>query len=454
MLLLYVALGALVFTWARRLYGPAGAVLATFVFALTPNTLAYTWFVNMDFGLGLAFAAAIFALWRFLEKPTRGTLLLCGAALGAALGTHFASTTLLVIFPCLLVAGAIHWSSFRKGAPRPGSPRVRAAYAGLSTRTALFLAGCFAAMCAVALFCVWAIYAFETQPLLAHAPKLEEKHEWIAANVPGPPAFRARVAQAAVEVPVPGATFARGILNIVHRTREAGTQGYWWFYLADLGMKTPLPVMILLGWAFLRRPRRPSYHEWFLLLPAGVFLLFSSRSVYQSGLRNIYPLIPLLSIYTGRILCERFTHVEETVSPGPRAKLLAAALCGWLALITVRTQPHHISYFNAFVGGSDHGFRYAVGSVDVDWGQGLVGVAKELAARKIDRVTLAASSTTDPAIYGIRARRLRFDDIRDPRDLSPGVYVISTTYVAKLDWLARREPFAKVGNVMWLYRID
>lgn len=453
MWILLALLGALVFAWSKRLYGPGPAVLSTAVFALTPNTLAYTFFANMDFALGLAFTAALYALWRFLETPSRGNLVACGAALGLALATHFASIALLVIYPCLLVAGAIHWSSFRKAAPRPGTPFTRDVYTGLGHRMALFLAASFFGMLVIALFVVWAAYGFEVQPLLRHAPDLSDKHAWISSHVPGSPAVRAAVARAVAELPVPGATFMRGILNVLRRTGEKGTQGYWWFYLVVLATKTPLPVLTLLAWAFLRRPRRPSYHEWFVVLPAGVFLLLASRSAYQSGLRNVYPLVPLLAIYSGRVLCARFPHVDEAPAPGVRSKIAAAALGVWLALISLRVQPDYLSYYNALVGGPDGGIRASVGSVDLDWGQGLVRLKHLMDARGIEEVFLASPGTVDPSIYGIRCRRLWYKDLGDPSQLAPGVYAMSTTYVRKLDWLQARQPFARVGNVLWLYQI-
>jgi hypothetical protein len=297
------------------------------------------------------------------------------------------------------------------------------------------------------------LYGFETQPLLRNAPDLADKRAWIEAHAPGPASFRAAVARAASDLPVPGATYTRGFLSILRRTGEKGTQGYWWFYLAVLGAKTPLPVLILTGWAFLRRPRRPSYHEWFLVLPAGVFFLLASRSAYQSGLRNIYPIVPLLAIYTGRILCEKFPHVETTRPPGPRSRIAAAALALWLALGAFTTYPHYLSYYNALVGGPMGGIRASVGSADLDWGQGLVGLKRVMEEQGIREIVLASPSTTNPAIYGIRARRVYDNDLRRPERLAPGVYAVSTTYVRKREWLRRREPFARVGNVLWLYRL-
>jgi hypothetical protein len=206
----------------------------------------------------------------------------------------------------------------------------------------------------------------------------------------------------------------------------------------------------------------------------------ASRSAYQSGLRNVYPILPLLAIYTGRVLCAKFPHVPKVPreagadkislevpleagadkislaaqASGRRARVAAAALGLWLALIALTVHPHYLSYYNALVGGPTGGIRAAVGSVDLDWGQGLVGLRREMEARGIREIVLASPGTTDPAIYGIHARRIYGDDLRHPERLPAGVYAVSTTYVRGRVWLRRMEPFARVGNVLWLYRIS
>jgi hypothetical protein len=453
MLLFLAGLGALVFTWTRRLYGPSAAVLATAVFALTPNTLAYAWFANMDFALGLMLPLAVFTLWRFLERPTRARLVTCGLVLGATLTTHFASISLAAIFPLLIVLGAFHKRSYA-AEPQGSSPSgPRAVFPRLAARKWPYLALCFCTMGLIALGVVWAVYGFDTQPILRNAPNLPDKLAWIESHVPGSPEFRARVAHAAAEAPLPGATFARGILNVLRRTGEAGTQGYWWFYLVVFFSKVPLPFLLLAGWALLRRPRRPSYDEWFLLLPAAIFFFLASRSVYQSGLRNIYPVIPLLAIYSGRVLSGRFQGAEKAASLRRGARIFAAAIPVWLGLISINVHPHHLSYYNALVGGPGGGIWASQGSADLDWGQGLVGLREEMARLGIEEVFLASPTRTRPSMYGISAKRAAFGDFHRPEELEPGVYAISTTYVRRFDWLREREPLARVGNVLWLYRI-
>jgi hypothetical protein len=218
--------------------------------------------------------------------------------------------------------------------------------------------------------------------------------------------------------------------------------------------KIPLPILILLGWAVLRRPRRPTYDELFLLLPAAIFFFLASRSVYQSGLRNIYAILPLLAIYSGRVLCLRFPQAIQVSSPGNRARILAAAICVWLGLIALKVHPHHISYYNALVGGPSGGIWASVGSTDLNWGQGWILLRRTMEQEGIDEIYLGSPGRFRPSVYGVAARRIRFDAFKHPEQLPPGVYAVSTTYVRRFDWLKAKKPFARVGNVLWLYRLD
>jgi hypothetical protein len=451
MLLVLLGLGLLVFTWTRRLYGPRAALLATAVFALSPNTLAYAWFANMDLALALAFDGAIFLLWRFLERPRRGRLVACGAALGAALGTHFAAIALGVIVPCLFVFAALRRPTLERDAGEGGWREAFPGFGRLAAGRWRFVAVCLAVLGLVAALTVWVIYGFEVQPLLRHAPTPGEKIAWIEQHVPGPAGLRAWAARSAAEAPVPGASFARGILSILRRTGEAGTQGHPWFYLVVLVTKLPLPVLILLAWASLRRPRRPSYDEAFLLLPAALFFLLASASAYQSGLRNLTPILPLLAVYTGRVL--EAVPSRMAAAPGIFRKSLPAGIGVWLGLVALHVHPYHLSYYNALVGGPDGGIRVSVGSTDLDWGQGLIGLRTALARLGEREVFLGSPGRVRPEIYGVRARRIGFEALRRPERLVPGLYAVSTTYVRRLQWLQARSPLARVGNVLWIYRI-
>ena len=106
------------------------------------------------------------------------------------------------------------------------------------------------------------------------------------------------------------------------------------------------------------------------------------------------------------------------------------------------------------MGGPRGGIWAAVGSPDLDWGQGLIGLGKAMKANGVPEVFLVTPGRARPSLYGVRARRLGPDALETPDALPPGVYAVSTTYVRRMPWLRRRPPIARVGNVIWLYRLE
>ena len=71
-----------------------------------------------------------------------------------------------------------------------------------------------------------------------------------------------------------------------------------------------------------------------------------------------------------------------------------------IALESARALPYPLSFFNAFAGGPGRGDRI-VNDSNVDWGQGLKALRREMDRRGIPRVHLAYHGTVDPALYGI-----------------------------------------------------
>jgi hypothetical protein len=84
----------------------------------------------------------------------------------------------------------------------------------------------------------------------------------------------------------------------------------------------------------------------------------------------------------------------------PKARRWAMILIAAIALESARALPYPLSFFNAFAGGPGRGDRI-VNDSNVDWGQGLVALKRELDRRGIRTVHLAVHGTVDPALYGI-----------------------------------------------------
>ncbi|HRG56809.1 MAG TPA: hypothetical protein PLG56_12260, partial [Lacunisphaera sp.] len=78
--LLGVATGALIYRWARDLWGPAGALVATSFFASSPTVLAHAGLATSDMMASFGFLAALLTGWRMLHRVTAGRGLLFGLA--------------------------------------------------------------------------------------------------------------------------------------------------------------------------------------------------------------------------------------------------------------------------------------------------------------------------------------------------------------------------------------
>ena len=101
--LLTVLLGALVFCYARRLFGALAAVFAVVLFTLEPTVLAHGRVVQTDIPAALGLFLFTFALHGHLRAPTARRAAWVGAAAGLAVVMKF---SMVVLAPVILVAFA------------------------------------------------------------------------------------------------------------------------------------------------------------------------------------------------------------------------------------------------------------------------------------------------------------------------------------------------------------
>ncbi|MDT8323489.1 MAG: glycosyltransferase family 39 protein, partial [Bacteroidota bacterium] len=108
-----LVLGAVVWRWARALYGYWGAVIALILFALSPNILAYTRLATPDIARAALLIAALFAWSRALHRQTLGALVVAGVVFGLALSTVFAALLLIPVFIFMAVGVSGHRGPLR-----------------------------------------------------------------------------------------------------------------------------------------------------------------------------------------------------------------------------------------------------------------------------------------------------------------------------------------------------
>ena len=71
-----------------------------------------------------------------------------------------------------------------------------------------------------------------------------------------------------------------------------------------------------------------------------------------------------------------------------------------MVIISLRSWPHYLPFFNLAAGGPSAGHRYFLDS-NLDWGQDLVGLKRYMDREQIDRIDLAYAGRVRPELYGI-----------------------------------------------------
>lgn len=413
-LALGLLLSALAYRWAAELFNPLAGVAALILTTFDPNILAHASLATADLAVTCLMFLAGYAFYRWLKQPTAGRLLLAGMTLGLAWGAKLSA---LVLIPVLGLALLYHaWRQKRSAVT-------------LTLNSALILG--------VALLTLWAIYRFEVGqvtgvwlPMPTHWENLKTlwQHQEQGHNA-----------------------FFCG--QISH-------QGWWYYFPALFLIKTPLSLLILLLGVGIRAlyRRQAALPPVMLLFP----VLYFGASIVSNiniGYRHILPVIPFLALIAASLFNEQFlrSRWRTVVQTGAMA---------WLALASLLIHPYYLAYFNELVGGPDEGYRYAVDS-NLDWGQDLKRLARYAKVNAVEDLRLSYFGSADPGHYLTSYETLDitpFESLEpnfQPFNPASGVYAISASHLQGLpftdadifDWFRRREPTAKIGYSIFVYRV-
>jgi hypothetical protein len=199
----------------------------------------------------------------------------------------------------------------------------------------------------------------------------------------------------------------------------------------------------------------------FLWLPAGLLLALAMMGRVHVGIRHILPCLPLMLIGSGfalRWLLERRW--------GSYATGLGVA---WLGLAVVTTFPHGLSYFNEWIGGPHHGWKY-LGDSNIDWGQDLPALQRYVERHDIEEFNFAYFGSDITAHY---FGHDKIDSLPTPFcgdcvptkrfEPSPGIYAISVNMLLGHFWtepywdyfryFRDRPPDAKAGYSIFIYNV-
>lgn len=413
-MVLALLLAALIWRWSRQLWpGWWAAGTALFLFSFDPNILAHGSLATLDLGTAFFLFWAAYAVWCYWRRPGRRPYLLAGVTVGLALATKFSA---LIVFPALVLAA--FYRSWQLGTLRAGWWRELMVIAGWGViGTAVFLL----------------VYRLDWA-MLGSDFLWQQQHQ-----LTGHPGF------------------------LLGEVSDAG----WWYYFPVIFLvKTPLATLGLMLWALFYWLRQRKYEWsiiWQLLLAAGLFGAALLTRV-NIGYRYLLPALPFLFVFTGAF-ANSFSGV---ITQRPRQALLAGFLL-LTAVPSLAIHPHYLAYFNLLAGGPDNGWRVAVDS-NLDWGQGVQGLAAYAAASGAAEVHTLLVTITPPEVYGLTARPMLVEQPGGvwtvgegfyPERPLPGLYAISASHLQGvflpqpdgLDWFRARPPDEKIGYSIFVYDV-
>jgi hypothetical protein len=424
-MLLAVLLGAIVYRWASDLFGPRAGLLALFLYTFDPGIVSSAQFNTTDMGATTFGVLATFAAWRAARRPTTARVVIIGLALGMSIASKVSGLFFAPMIAALvgLMLLRVHWGKWDT----------------LKHHARQWLARLLL-ICALAFSVLWAAYGFELKPLPGASFPVPATTHWLILQ-----AFNRHIADGQ-------SAFLAG---------QVSQSGWWWYFPFAFVIKTPLPTLALLlialiTWAV---ERRLAWIDatWLLLTPLAYFIN-AMLSTIDIGYRHLLPILPFLFVFISSQASRKMHHA---------LRITVYVLLVWYVIGTVAIFPNYQAYFNEAAGGADNGWRYLADS-NTDWGQALKDLAAYQRDHGIERVRLSMFTFIDPAWYGVRYEPLTpmrgntpavFPSRFNP---PPGDYVISATTLDGIpladpemyDWFRERAPDAKIGHVMFLYRVN
>jgi hypothetical protein len=440
-----------VFLWCRREFGDVAAVASVFLFTTLPVILAFSGIAYSDMAAAFAQPAAIFGFTLWLEKPNRKRTAWFGVTLGLALLAKL--TTVLYVPAAAVSILALRWLWFKRTVrPEPETP----------PRSSLVLQ--IAAISLIAALVVWGGYGFSIGRVqesmgLSTAAMPSFQH------FPGPlrPLARGLIVTNPL-VPAPG--LLQGVASAYTFNKQAPPSylmghfrqgGWWYFFFVDLALKSP-PAFLLLSLIGLIALMTGTRQNWTALSPVGSIigiLLATTTMNFYYGVRHVIALFPLLAIVAG-YGASYLWHVEGRRRLAARCLLLG--LLGWQVASSASAGRDYVAYFNVFAGRDPS--RVLVAGCDLDCGQDLIRLSRELRARKVSHVTLALWTSAD-----MSKTNLPPFEVAQPSTPVSGWFAISLrslrmgdvfheTYPQNaFDWLNQYQPVQRVGQTILVYYI-
>ncbi len=423
--LAFLLLAAVViWRWSRALAGDGAALGGLALFLALPPILAHAGLATTDMATAATFALAAIAAVAWLDRPDARRSI----ALGTAGALMVLSKFTVYLFFSAAMLPVVVW-------------RLRCT--GRRTWPARVWLRAFAFTVVAAAVVIWAGYRFSIGSLLYETAL---SGQLIAAPHPAH-----GLASIIAKLPIyPAHEFFRGIFDTLRRVDAHHDPVYmfgrvspgsvWYFFPVDLAVKTPLPFLIAaaIGVVLLLQRSR-ALRDWCIAAPAlaalGV-LVGSMASPVDFGIRYLLPIYPLLAVAAGFALV--------TLARGGRWDKVTVCV---LVLCAIAAYPDYLPWFNTLAGNTPQ--QITVNS-DLDWGQDVKRLDRELWLRGINRAHVAVLEQSE---YDLRAYIGGYEKL-PPGERVSGWVAISQYMLREQPgyaWLHAYTPVGAVGHSILLY---
>lgn len=349
-----LGLCALVLYITTRWFNPTVGLWALFFTAFNPTLLAHGSLTNTDTPLALAFLAALWALWKYYEKPGYKTAIWAGLGIAATMLTKMSGVAILPIAFIWIIYVAV-----RK--KQSWSITVLHTLAALAT---LFIA-------------IWTVYFWHSpitldnrvldplqsaQSLLSeHGTSLESVARvlhWIL-----PSAYLK-----GLFIVIGGSEFGRNTFLLNHLYAS----GVWYYFPVLFVLKTQLIGLLIFvaGLGLISKKLSPKKWSALAVLMVTTLVIFGGlaiKSKLNLGIRHITPLLPLLSVF----LAASLVHILKALKV--RHLIPLVIIC--YALPVFWQFNNLLGFSNLLVVPSNKAYLYYDDS-NLDWGQHAELIAK------------------------------------------------------------------------------
>ncbi|HID62227.1 MAG TPA: phospholipid carrier-dependent glycosyltransferase, partial [Anaerolineae bacterium] len=248
---LSLLLGFTVFRWTSELYGIESGLFSLLLYAFSPNILAHSRLATTDLGTACFTFLACYRLWKFGSRPSVGNLLLAGLTLGLALISKFSALVLLPVYLLLPLT-----QLFLNGPqPRPNPSASRSDLKAHTPTGSLKKAGQLmmysGLIVGISLLFIAAAYPCYLKPWYRFDETVLPAAQRVYPNAEINKALWHLVSS----IRVPGREYALGLLGMVEHSKmghdaflwgKISPQGWWYYHLAALAIKTPIALQIML----------------------------------------------------------------------------------------------------------------------------------------------------------------------------------------------------------------